>query len=284
MTKALKIIQKIFVFICIIFLIKFIHESKDELIDITSNTKTLYLFISFILWSSLVFLVPWFSHTVIANYRKNITFSDIMTTYIDRLPAKYLPGGIWHTVARLHDLSKKGLTKKELSILVLYENSWTVIITSTVGSLGVYFYHQDSHWGKIALILFFISLTIIFTLFILRKKTYILSFYSHIKISIINLFFWLIASTSFLCYLSAFSIFELQAQYIFNYMFSWLIGFLSIFTPQGIGVFELTMVQLTTFSISMNESMIIIAGFRLVVFISDFTNWFIYWLYKNLIN
>ena len=284
MKKIIKTIQHVFFFVCILFLIKYIHESKDELINITSNAKILYLFISFILWSILVFFIPWFSHTIVTHYKKNITFSDIITSYIDRLPAKYLPGGIWHTVARLHYLSKKGMTKKEISILVFYENIWSVLTTSIVGGFGVYFYHRDSYWGTIALIIFFIAITIIPTIFMLRKKTYILSFNSYIKISMINLSFWFIASISFLCYLSAFSIFELEIAHIFSYMFSWLIGFISIFTPQGIGVFELTMAQLTPFSVSLDESMIIIAGFRLIIFISDLINWLVYWVYKNLIH
>ena len=283
MKDIIKVIQYVFVLLCIFFLTKYIHNSKDALIDIISNAKIVYLFISFTLWTALVFFVPWFSHTIIYNYNKNIGFSDLLSTYVNRLPAKYLPGGIWHTVARFHDLSRKGLRKKELSILVFYENFWPVLTTSIIGGLGVYFYHKEGYWSVTSLTIFIIGISFIPILLTLRKNNYIFPLYTYIKITLITISFWLLASLSFLYYLNAFNIVEFQISHIFNYMLSWLIGFLSIFTPQGIGVFELTMFQLTPFSVSLDESMVVIAGFRLVIFISDLINWLIYLLYKNVV-
>ncbi len=283
MKRIIKIIHYIFVLLCIFFLSKYIYNSKNSLIEIFSNAKIVYLSISFILWTALVFLVPWFSHVIINNFNKSISFSEVLITYINRLPAKYIPGGIWHTVARFHDLSRKGLKKNELSILVFYENFWPILVTSIIGGGGVYLYHDNIYWNTTSLIIFIIGVSFIPILFILRKNNCIFSLHTYIKITLSTITFWLLASLSFLSYLNAFNIIEPQISHIFNYMFSWLIGFLSIFTPQGIGVFELTMSQLTSLSVSLDESIVVISGFRLVILVSDLINWLIYFLYKKTI-
>ena len=278
---TLKIIQYLFLLVCLAFLISYFYEEKQTLINIINKAKPSYLFLSFGLWSLLVFIVPWFSHSITNSYQQNITLSDLFNTYINRLPAKYLPGGIWHTVARSHDLLKKGLTKKQLSILIIYENFWPVLVTALIGGAGVFFYHHESLWGTTALILSLSSLAIIPIFIALKNSSWVLSFRTYLKISLISIAFWLLAATSFLSYLSAFDISSLQATHFFNYLFSWLIGFLSIFTPQGIGVFELTMAQLTLFTIPNDEAMVIIAGFRLIVLTSDVANWLIYSFYRK---
>ena len=199
-----------------------------------------------------------------------------MQTYIHRLPAKYLPGGIWHTVARGHDLLKKGLTKKQLSFLVFYENFWPVLITALLGGGGVLYYHSDNLWGTTAALLLTTSLIVLLILIVMRKKPWIFPLPTYLAISLISILFWLIAALSFVSYLVAFNLASPNALYFFNYLFSWLIGFLSFFSPQGIGVFELTMTQLTPFPVSTQEAMVIIAGFRLIVLVSDLSNWLIY--------
>jgi hypothetical protein len=165
--------------------------------------------------------------------------------------------------------------------LVFYENFWPVVITSLIGGGGVLFYHPESFLKTTATLLIAASITIILVLILARKSRCVLPLQTYLVISLISIIFWFLAALSFLIYLNAFNLASFHVMYIFNYLFSWLIGFLSFFSPQGIGVFELTMIQLTPFPISSKEAMIIIAGFRLLVLVSDVTNWLIYSFYQR---
>ena len=60
------------------------------------------------------------------------------------------------------------------------------------------------------------------------------------------------------------------------YLFSWGIGFVSIFAPQGIGVFEFVASELMGGPIGFMGLAALIAGFRVVVLAADVVVWLIY--------
>ncbi len=281
--KLLNIFQFLFLLVCLYFLFNSLYASKETLAKVIAAAKPGYLFLSFLLWSVLALIAPLFSHEILRQYHKRITRSDFVKIYIQRLPAKYIPGGIWHTVARGHDLLKKGLTKKQLSLLVFYENFWPVVMTALIGGGGVLLSGSEGLWKTTATILFAMSLLILLSLIMLHITTWVLPLQTYLRISLINIIFWLLAALSFLSYSMAFNLTSFQPAYLINYMFSWLIGFLSFFSPQGIGVFELTMTQLTPFPVSPREAMVIIAGFRLIILVSDVTNWLLCTCFQKIV-
>jgi hypothetical protein len=60
------------------------------------------------------------------------------------------------------------------------------------------------------------------------------------------------------------------------YLFSWGVGFLSIFAPQGLGVFELVASELLKGSIGFMGLAALIGGFRAVVLVADLVVWCAY--------
>lgn len=282
--KVIKLIQTIFLFLCFFYLLKFFINSWENLVIITKQANFLYLFLSLVAWQILIFIVPYFSYHLILAQNSTISYISILHIYINRLPAKYIPGGIWQTVARFHDLNKIGIAKTELSILIFYENIWSALIAGFIGSIGIIFLHSDTYWGKVAVFIFLLCVFCLLLIFFFNKIKFILSFQSYFIISIIDMFFWLFAATSFYFYICSLMIFSSETTIIsnsINYVFSWLIGFLSIFTPQGIGVFELTMSQLSLLNYSLEETIVFLAGFRLIVFISDILSWSVFILWKK---
>jgi hypothetical protein len=60
------------------------------------------------------------------------------------------------------------------------------------------------------------------------------------------------------------------------YLFSWGVGFLAIFAPQGIGVFEFVASELMASPVGFMGLAALIAGFRIVVLVADIAVWLVY--------
>jgi hypothetical protein len=91
--------------------------------------------------------------------------------------------------------------------------------------------------------------------------------------------FWVGAAISFLLYLNAFPSSTggySQVEMGGIYLFSWGVGFLSIFAPQGLGVFEVVASELLTGNIGFMELAALIGGFRVVVLVADLAVWCAY--------
>ena len=179
-------------------------------------------------------------------------------------------------MARAHDLIARGVNKRELSILIFYENFWPVLIAALISGLGVYLSHSDSYWGDFGLLCFIFGLLAIPVVFFANKLGLAFSLPNHLRLTLISIVFWIIASMSFYFYVYSFGLFTNEPGLLLNstnYMFSWMLGFLSIFTPQGMGVFEVTYTQLSDLSVSVQEAIVLVAGFRIIVFISEMTVW-----------
>ena len=58
-----------------------------------------------------------------------------------------------------------------------------------------------------------------------------------------------------------------------TYLFSWGVGSLTVFAPQGIGVFETLAAGLLEATSGLGGGAALVAGFRLVVLLADLTAW-----------
>jgi hypothetical protein len=88
--------------------------------------------------------------------------------------------------------------------------------------------------------------------------------------------FWMIASASFLLYLISLfneSVIGLWVEVVGAYLFSWWIGFVSIFAPQGVGVFESVAAVVMPIKIHFTEAVGFLVGFRFVIMLADICMW-----------
>jgi hypothetical protein len=97
-----------------------------------------------------------------------------------------------------------------------------------------------------------------------------------VTVTIVTAISWCIAATAFVIYLSAFPELALQAAPLETagaYLFSWGVGFISIFAPQGIGVFEVVAAELMHGDSAFMSVAALLAGFRLIILAADATVW-----------
>ena len=88
--------------------------------------------------------------------------------------------------------------------------------------------------------------------------------------------YWVVAAATFICYLAAFPAVLAAASLIevgATYLFSWGVGYVAIFAPQGIGVFEVVAGKLLNAPLSLGGMAALMAGFRLVILAADAVVW-----------
>lgn len=211
-----------------------------------------------------------------------ISYSFALKTMIRYLPARYLPGGFWHTVGRLLDFHTQGVKKPQLTTFFILENSLAIGVAFLLGGSGLYYTRGFSdNWGIIALCavignLFALS---VLPLFINRyplKSFGKISWYFYSQAVATYFVVWPLYAIAFISYFSAFSVAigNLSSLTIGStYLFSWAVGLATIFAPQGIGIFELVAGHVLVAPLSLGSLAVLVAGFRVISLIADITLW-----------
>ncbi|MFC1878016.1 hypothetical protein ACFL2E_12220 [Thermodesulfobacteriota bacterium] len=234
-----------------------------------------------VLWCVLHCISPVISKLILSYFDDNVPYDRLLQIHVSRLPARYIPGGIWHTVGRVSDLHFYGLKKKQLSFLVIAESIFPCLMTFLMGGGYLWCTFKQGYIHIIAGISAFVSIILLVALPIfLQNKTYqsgkVFKLITYFQVICVTAIFWIIASGSFLLYVMSFSIITVDTSYLqiaAIYIFSWGIGYLAIFAPQGIGVFEVVAGKALTLPLNLGGAVAFIAGFRIVVFLADITVW-----------
>lgn len=279
MKKSLRFIQSAFTVFALLCLVYFSWQSKDLLQTLLAQTQWLYLAFA-VLFGVLVhpacILITQFQ---LKTLYAHLTYQQVFYIHTNRLPARYVPGGIWHFVSKVVDFHQLGIKKSQLGSLFLLEILQASFMSFLIGgSLIFYFRGIDEFWGSIAALAAVLSLFGIlllpwawklFNLPPLDKRQYFKAASSFFLI-------WFASSSAFICYLSAFPNLLNQTrllEVVGTHIFSWAVGNLMIFAPQGIGVFEVVSSSLLNLSVQLVDAAIIIAGFRVVTLVGDIGLW-----------
>jgi hypothetical protein len=232
------------------------------------------LIFTVLLWASLHLLTPVFTATVLQELDAPVRYRTVLAIHVGRLPARYLPGGIWHTVTRVMDLHHLGVSRSQLSVMVLLENLVPVAVALTIGGLFLCL-AGDAGLPAVAALLGGMLL-LACTPLVLRHRAFLhgrkFAFAAYAKITAFISIFWLIAATAFACYWSAFPTTNGGVpllQVYGAYLLAWAAGFVSIFAPQGIGVFEAVAGVFLRGALPFAGVAVLAAGFRVVILAAD---------------
>ena len=282
--KIVKALKLLFTPVAFAFLLYFAWRSRSDLASLLSNASLLYVALAAAVWGALHILSPLFAVIVLGACGADISWRQAFATHAARLPARYLPGGIWHTVGRVMDYSAQGVGARQLSAFVLLENALAAVITLAIGGAIVLATRGSDTLGMIAGFASAAGVVGLPVLLVAINARVLggesrLAIAAYLQSIVLVLVFWVGAATAFLLYLNAFpastgpySSIEIAGIYLF----SWGVGFLAIFAPQGIGVFELVASELMASPIGFMGLAALIAGFRVVVLIADIAVWLIF--------
>jgi hypothetical protein len=264
--------QWIFTTVAVVFLLFALSKSWPHFAETVRSARWLPLSFAIVLWALLHLLSPVFAWIVLANVGAPIPYRTALRIHVSRLPARYLPGGIWHTASRMADLNRLGVNGSQISVLVILENGLPPAIALALGCASM------AIAGKLVLLsicgiacalmlLLIVSIVLrhrrLLDRQVFRTRTYF-------GLALLSAAFWIGAATAFTSYwfsLSAgtTSILEIGG----SYLLSWVAGFFAVFAPQGIGVFEATIGALLAGAMPFASVALLAAGFRAAILIAD---------------
>jgi hypothetical protein len=279
--KPLRFIKFAFTPLALIFLFIVGWHSRDILSVVFEQAITSYFVLAILIWMISHLIAPIFSLIVFSTTNPNITYSLALSTHVGRLPARYLPGGLWHTIARIADFHSYGVNPKQLAAYVILENAIALGVAFTIGGTIVAWHQEAGIWNTISLLaaagglLGLAFCPFIINRWVIGKQTQ-LSLGTYLQAIGIAIVYWIVTSIAFILFLSAFpgsaqtsSVIETAGAYLF----SWGVGYIAIFAPQGLGIFEAVTSNILQTSLSIGALAFLIAAFRLVILIADFASW-----------
>lgn len=165
---------------------------------------------------------------------------------------RYIPGKLWSVMGIFYFTDKLGISKKKTSVAILVNESTSKGSALLLGLL--YFFFSSSHIAYLPYMIGLLILALIFIhprilekllniILLLLKRDKITLEFSYYKIIIIFLLYttvWILCSLGF--YLLVKSITTVESINIFKFLtifpFSWVIGYLVLIAPGGLGVRE----------------------------------------------
>ncbi len=279
--------KALFTPVAIAFLAWFIWQSRAELADIVREASVAYLAIAVLAWCLLHVLLPVLATVVLGGCGSPVSWWQAFSTHAGRLPARYLPGGVWHTVGRVMDYHELAVKPRHLGVFVLLENGLSAAVSLCFGGAIVAMTREPGTVNSVAILSSLLGLVALIGMpYVVNTR--VLDGPDRFRPSAyasalgVILLFWIGASFAFLSYIHAFpgagySSIELAGVYLF----SWGVGFIAVFAPQGIGVFEVVASELMDSPIGFMGLAALIAGFRVVVLVADLLTWSVYQLLKR---
>jgi len=178
------------------------------------------------------------------------------------LPARYLPGGIWHTVGRLELLRRSGTSIRRASMLPIFESLAAVVTASILALVLLTLPLGTAAWITASLMMMVVSLVTAYRYRRNRDRPI-----AGVLPGVLG--FWVCQQLAFGLFLLAFEL-PAAAQATGWWLVAWAIGHLAVFAPQGAGVSELAFAQLAGGGL---EAALLVTAFRLVQVAGDLLAW-----------
>jgi hypothetical protein len=263
------------------FLLYFGWHARHTLAAVFVQAKPGPLGVAVLLWVVLHLLSPLLPAMIFRAWGFPMGYARAFKIHAQRLPGRYLPGGIWHTVGRMVDYHGHGIPRRHLAAYVFLETAFPPAVTLLLGGIGLAVFRGMDEWGIAGLGAAIAAAAGIAFLPAVINRHFLkppdrLPARAYYGAAATLCVYWSVAAAAFVCYMAAFPAVLTDTawfQVAATYLFSWGVGYLAIFAPQGIGVFEFVAGKLLTAPISLGGMAALMAGFRLVVLAADVIIW-----------
>lgn len=270
--RGLVLARRLFVPLALLFLALAAYGARDAFGNALAQARPWPLLLTVLAWSLLHLLVPVISWVVLDGLGTGIGYRTALGIHVSRLPARYLPGGIWQTVSRVVDLHALGVSRRQLSVLVAMEN--IAPLATALGLGGAFALAAGTTRLPAPAILATGVLLAVALPWALRRflPQAPLPLASYLLAAATTLVFWAIAAGVFITYWTAFPAVSLEAGYsgiAASYLLAWAAGFVAVFAPQGLGVFEAVAGLLLDGTLPLAGMAVMVAGFRATTLAGD---------------
>jgi uncharacterized membrane protein YbhN (UPF0104 family) len=228
--------------------------------------------------------------SALTSFGEPVPFRASLAATLGSLPARYVPGSVWYAVSRVALLSQAGARRSTLAAVAALE---TVLVPVVGFALGGLLLALTS--GTAALTLPLIAGTVLLAVattppvvnrllrLLARLRPSlgvppVLAWPAHLRLVGWVAAFWCASGSVFALYLSAFPALDAGSPVMIAgaYMVAWGVGWLAVFAPQGIGVFEVTLAALlggalagSGLSEGVGGVLVLLAGYRALIAVRD---------------
>lgn len=277
----LSVVRWIYTPVAIAFLLYLAWDGRASVFETFGSGDALQLPAAILTWSLMHLVAPLLPMVIFQARSHRLSYQTAADIHIANLPARYIPGGIWHTVGRIVAFKRLGIGRRDIAVFVFLENVLAVGVAFIVGGSLVAWYHGMEGWGVVAAFAAAGGLTLLLASpFILShrlvkgdRRFELRDYLASIGVVALS---WCVGAAAFVLYIDAFRELDLSTSPLETgavYLFSWGVGFVSVFAPQGIGVFEVVAGELLSGAGSLKGTVALLVGFRLVIMVSDGLTW-----------
>ncbi len=183
-----------------------------------------------------------------------LDYSQGIAIWFISILGRYLPGSIWSAVGRMYLCEKEGISKSKTGVSVILEQAYMLITGMVVFLFSLVFWHDRSSLHSLFSIFFICPVLLIFlhprpliavlnpVLKWMKKDpiTINVSFYTLLKTFIYYLGYWAVFGIAFYFFVDSIYKIEISKIVIISGIFavSFVIGYIAIAVPAGLGVRE----------------------------------------------
>lgn len=267
-----------FIPLALAFLAYSAYRASDSLLPLLTTVSVPHLLLASLLWGLAQWTGPLASLAMARILDLRLGYRELALISVLRLPAKYLPGGIWQSVARFAAYQRLAIKNSDSMTILIVEHVFALGTSIALGAAVLMSATHAVNTSRIAaglLVLAIIGLLLASTW--LRYKQHHAQRTLHwiLKLSLSTCLFWMLAAASFCVYwIAVFGNDGADLRLVgSSYLLSWAAGFVVIFSPQGLGVFEWVAAHLMPSAHSLSVVVTAVAGFRMITIIGDLSAW-----------
>jgi len=276
--KWLSVARKLFIPVALGFLAYSAYRASDRLAPLLAAISVRYLLLAWLCWGVAQWVGPLTTVAFAHILDLRLGYRDLSLISVLRLPAKYLPGGIWQSVSRFAAYRQLDVSKTDSLSILIVEHLQALGVSAALGASlllyleGIEFLHGIAGWVLACALM----LLVITALGILKVRGGGAKTVTRILMSIFaTALFWVAAAASFCAYWAA--TLGPQNSEVLRvascYLLAWAAGFVALFAPQGLGVFEWVAGHLLISAWPISITVTAVAGFRIVTITADLSAW-----------
>lgn len=275
--------KALFTPLALAFLAYFFWINQETLISIYSEGRLLNFSLVVVCWIALHCISPLFTRLALRALGTSVDYRTALRIHVSRLPAKYLPGGVWHSVARAADYRETGIVSAQVIRYLVLEN---LVIVSVALGIGSAFALQATS-NRYAVVTIVAIMLVAWLLLLLLPRLSRLGLVpggvsatsAYARSILVIAAYWCLAGMSFALFVMALPALHISVSPVIAggiYLFSWGVGYLAIFAPQGLGVAEAVSGMLLGGQVDLGSLIVVLLGFRLLMAVADIATWLIY--------
>lgn len=254
------------------------YRAGDSLVPLLATVSVPRLLLACMLWSLAQWISPLASLAMARILNIRLSYRELALISVLRLPAKYLPGGIWQSVARFAAYQRLAIKNTDSMTILVAEHVFALGTSVALGASLLLWETHSLNASRIAAGLLALSIIglLLSCAWLQRNQNRALGASGSIlKLVLSTCLFWMLAAASFCLYWIAVLGNEAADLRLVSscYLLSWAAGFVVIFSPQGLGVFEWTAAQLMPSTQPLSVVVTAVAGFRMIAIIGDLSAW-----------